>query len=1425
MSSSLPFHPAVNTWFKATFAEPTAVQQQTWPAIQSGQHVLLAAATGSGKTLAAFLFALDRLIREGLEHGLPDVTRILYISPLKALSNDIQHNLQAPLTGISAELARMGLPDVALRAWVRTGDTPQSERAKAKRCPPHILVTTPESVYILLTSVSGRNLLAQVDTVIIDEIHALAGNKRGAHLALSLERLEHLTAAFNPHRHLQRIGLSATQKPIDLIAHFLVGKRTQRCKIIDIKRDKSLDLAIELPDSPLQAVMSNAVWETLYAQLERLICAHRTTLVFVNTRRLAERASGFLAARIGEENVTAHHGSMAKKQRLAAEQRLKNGDLMCLVATASLELGIDIGDIDLVCQLGSPRSISAFLQRVGRSGHHVGGLSKGRLFPLSRDDLVESVALLSAARSGELDRIRIPEQPLDVLAQQIIAEVGAREWATEALYHAVCAAWPYRHLQRATFDAVINMLANGYATRRGRRAAYLHHDAVNGCIKPRRHARLTALTNGGVIPDQFDYDVILMPEGLRVGSLGEDFAFESLVGDIFQLGNMSYRVLKVEQGKVLVEDAKGQPPNIPFWFGEAPGRSDELSRAVSTLRTQISDQLCEGPAATVRWLCKVHALSSLAAEQLTEYLGAAKTALGGIPTQENLFFERFFDASDDMHLVIHSPYGSRINRAWGLALRKRFCRKFNFELQAAALEDCIVLSLSATHSFPLEESTHYVHSSSVREVLIQALLAAPMFPTRWRWNATIALAVIRNRNGKRTPPYFQRTDAEDLIAVVFPDQIACGENIAGDREVPEHPLVDQSVHDCLHETMDIDGLIQLLKSLEQGTVKITCRDLTTPSPLAQEILTARPYAFLDDAPAEERSTMAVQSGVSGAQGVPEYGQLDLAAIEQVREEAWPNIRTEDELHDALVVLGFLTQSEMQGADNAAMLQTFFANLQAASRATQVTHLPEGLWVAAERLADFMLAFPALQLDPVISAPLPSEADNPSGALQSIIRSRMEGLGVIHANALGAPLGLHGEAIEQVLLALEQEGFVVRGALLGPDAPEAWCERRLLARIHRYTLKRLRRDIEAVSVQDYMRFLFHWHGLTDKREGHDAVAAVIQQLEGFAVPAGGWERDILSARIAFYTPDYLDRLCTSGRFMWLRLAVTAVPERQKNAPIRSTPIMLIERSHLPQWRTLSPLPERDEATVSAHAETVFNILEQHGASFFADLIQQTGLLSTQLETALGELVNWGWVTADHFAGLRALIMPANRQSRFKGRRGRPQGSPFDTAGRWGLCQNLQSSPDEAIDYFAWVLLHRYGVVFRALLERESVKPLWRDLLRAYWRMEARGEIRGGRFVQGVSGEQFAHPDAVSTLRKIRRQPSQDTLTVITAADPLNLMGVLPLGEKPPASRGTRIVFRHGLPIAIQSKQALQCFEPLDDAVLSAVKQCLTAPHWR
>ena len=1448
------FHPAVASWFRGQFAAATAVQQRAWQAIGAGSHTLISAPTGSGKTLAAFLAVIDSLVRRGLDGGLPDETRVLYVSPLKALSNDINKNLQAPLAGIRDELLESGLPDVCIRALVRTGDTTQSERAKMRRQSPHILVTTPESLYILLTSESGRRMLAPVETVIVDEIHALAGNKRGAHLAVSLERLAALCE-----RPPTRVGVSATTKPINAMVEFLVGADRAPCQVIDQGHVRNWDLELELPSSPLEAIMSNEVWVEIYDRLAALAADHRTTIVFVNTRRLAERVARHLADRCGEDQVTSHHGSLSREHRLKAEDRLKAGKLKVLVATASLELGIDIGEVDLVCQLGSPRGIARLLQRVGRSGHGVDRVPRGRLMPLSRDELVECAALLDAVSRGELDAIALCRKPLDVLSQQIVAEVSMQEWEVDALFELITRSTPFRDLSRRVYLDVVKMLANGFTTQRGRRGAYLHHDRVNGRLRPRRGARLTAVTNGGTISDQFDHDVLLMPGELFVGALNEDFAFESMPGDIFQLGNTSYRILKVHSGKVFVEDARGLPPTIPFWFGEAPGRSDELSAAVSRLRTEVDEALDkETVAGAAERIAADHGLPLPAAEQLCEYLGAARAALDGLPTAQRIVFERFFDEAGDTHIVVHSPYGSRLNRAWGLALRKRFCRRFNFELQAAALEDTIVISLGVVHSFPLEEVVRYLAKATVVDVLTQAVLDAPIFPGRWRWNASVALAVRRFRNGKRAPAFFQRADAEDLLATVFPDQLACAENLAGEREIPDHPLVTQTLEDCLRGVMDIDGLAELLGRIEAGEVEVACRELTSPSPLAQEVLSARPYAFLDDAPAEERRTLAIQSRRHlTVEQAADLGRLDPEAIRRVRSEAWPDFRDEDELHDALVVLGFMSPPE-PGESADSMLERLVAD----GRASRF-RMPGDAWVwaSAERLAELQMAVEGGWTDPPIES-LECDVETPEAALRELIRSRMEGLGPVTAAELGRPLGLDDHDVASALVALEAEGFAMRGhfseraaesASLARSEPpadfespsqststaqsastaqpalpnqstEEWCDRRLLSRIHRYTLKRLRSEIEPVSIAVYQRFLFRWQGLgRERRRGGEALAGVLGELQGLALPAAAWEREILPARIADYSPMEIDELAVSGRIAWYRpitrqqwiQAAENGPQRGRGT-VANSPIVILPRETLPLWRgmTANGNGAEDEYPLSTGAGRVHDLLMERGALFFQELVQASGLLRVQTEEALAELVAGGLVTSDSYQGLRVLVTPPSRRRRFHGRRSR-RGPSFDSAGRWSLLDRAAAPlsgehREEVCEHAARSLLRRYGVVCRSVLQRENGLPGWRDLLRVFRRLEARGEIRGGRFVGALGGEQFALAEAVKALRRCRRESNADDWIVLSAADPLNLAGILTPGGRVPAVHSHRLLYRDGVAVATLTAAGLQWLEQLDRA---------------
>jgi ATP-dependent Lhr-like helicase len=1466
MTQALPaadlyhFHPAVSAWFGAAFASATEAQRQAWPQIQSGRTTLIAAPTGSGKTLTAFLAAIDALVRESRSAPLPDETRVLYVSPLKALSNDIRVNLLAPLEGIAAQLAALGQPPHGIRSAVRTGDTTQAERNAMRRRAPHILVSTPESLYVLLGSDSGRAMLSNVRTVIVDEIHAVAGSKRGSHLALSLERLDALCG-----QPPVRVGLSATQNPITAVAQFLAGA-DQPCAVVDVGHVRARDLNLELPPVPLEAVMANDVWERVYDRLAELTVLHRTTLVFVNTRRMAERMARHLADRLGAEHVAAHHGSLSREFRLDAEQRLKRGELRVLIATASLELGIDIGDVDLVCQIGSPRSIAAFLQRVGRSGHHVGGLPKGRLFPTSRDDLVECTALLDCVRRNELDALRIPPAPLDVLAQQIVAEVSCREWREEELFALIRRASPYAQLERQRYDDVLHMLTDGYTSRQGVRGSYLHRDTVSGTLRGRRGGKMTAVMSGGTIPDNADYTVVLEPQGQSIGTVHEDFAVESLAGDVFQLGNTSYRIQRIDAGKVRVEDAHGAAPNIPFWLGEAPGRTDELSLGVARLRGEIDRLLAgdsdgDGEAAigrVVDWLAEHLGLKDDAARQIAEYMARSRAALGALPTRDTLVMERFFDESGGMQLVIHAPYGSRVNRAWGLALRKRFCRTFNFELQAAATEDAIVLSLSESHSFPLDEVWRYLRAATAEHILIQALLDAPLFNVRWRWNATTSLALPRFSGGRKVAPQLMRMKSDDLLASVFPDQAACLENIVGERELPSHPLVDQTLDDCLHEAMDSEAWLALLRRMEAGEVRLLARDLPAPSPLAMEILNARPYAFLDDAPLEERRTQAVLNRRwTDPASTDDLGALDAGAIAAVAEEAWPSVRNSDEMHEALMSLACVAQDEAVQAEG---WPAWLDSLAASGRATCLQDAASGaaLWVALERLPCVQAAYPAAVATPPLAAPEAAARDaaddwTRDAALVEILRARLSGVAPQTVASIAAPLGLSASTVTIALTQLESEGYVMRGRFTPGATQEEWCERHLLARIHRYTIRHLRREIEPVERQDFMRFLFEWQHLAPDAQlkGADALPQALAQLEGYEAAAGGWESELLALRVQDYSSLWLDDLCRAGKIVWTRVGA---PASAAGGPVRSTPLVLLPRRQLALWHALPAVA--DQVEVSPRAARVLDTLRRDGAMFFDELSRDARLLPVELENTLGELVATGLVNADSYAGLRAMLTPASKRA--SGGRRRGAGPTMEEAGRWALVRrgdNLtitvraietassaataaseaakeadqSDAPSAAgasgaagaqaqaqarvargaaparkprtdpatLEHIAMTLLRRYGVMFWRLLEREAGwMPSWRELLPVYHRLEARGEIRGGRFVAGLSGEQFALPEAIPLLREMRRRPPDGGYVCISGVDPLNLCGTLLPGDKVPALAGNRLLFRDGLPVATQ-----------------------------
>ena len=1709
------FHPACRAWFEARFGQATQAQIEAWPQIRAGRHTLIAAPTGSGKTLAAFYAAIDSLLQRGLQGELTDGVQILYVSPLKALSNDIQKNLEQPLNGIAEQLHLQGYAPVDIRIAVRTGDTPPSERARMAKKPPHILVTTPESFYLLLTSASGRAMLSSVRSLVVDEIHALLGDKRGSHLALSIERLQHLINAQSTERTrdqsgrtLQRIGLSATQKPLDLVANYLVGntmgsatesatesatgsasKTAARvvakagaesgsesraesaeararwpkadCAIVDSGFRRELDIRIEVPKSPLSALMSNDVWDELYGRLVELIESHDTTLVFVNTRRLSERLALALAERLGDDVVCSHHGSMSKDHRHNAEQRLKAGSLKVLVATASMELGIDVGSVDLVVQFSSPKSIATFLQRVGRSGHSINGTPKGILFPLTRDDLIEASALVHSIRCGQLDAIVMPEKPLDILAQQIVAEVSAQvhdrgrddgalvkrpklsapvevtnslwdsgagvpdeaseevpadaaaadapatkeifqplatalaamrtgaatklsppakpaspevrkaalaaaraglggtkvetvpvcakdqakhqakdqaddqaeevaaqsesdetdslqtapaeaiavysepegteafepmtpldSWCVDELYVLVTKAFPYRDLTKEEFEETLRMVADGYTSRRGRRGAHLHFDAINRRLRPRRGANLIALTNGGAIPDMFDYQVVLDPEDTVVGSLNEDFALDSMAGDVFTLGTHAWQILRVDGLKVRVRDAQGMNPTVPFWFGEGPGRTVELSQSVSNFRQRIGDLILDDSVdAAMQWCVNAVGLPPSAASQVVEYLQAGMTALGAMPTRDTIIMERFFDEVGDMHVVIHSPFGSRINRGWGLALRKRFCKSFNFELQAAANEDSIVISLGSVHSFPLDEVFRYLQTTTVRDVLIQALLDSPMFEVRWRWNATRSLAIQRNRSGKRVPPQFQRMDAEDLIAHVFPDQIACAENLTGRRDVPTHPLVDQTIHDCLTEAMDIDALIALIGQIEREELTLIAKDLREPSPFAQEIINARPYAFLDDAPAEERRTNAIRNrSWADPAEARDYSLLDASAIARVREEAWPLVHNAEELHDALQTLGYITAAEF--ADSG--FEKWRERLVLEGRLLQLAPHPQGLIFATEELPKFKALSPDECAQFTAPAFLEGICCEPEDALRDLVRSRLEGLGPVTAQRLADEIAIPCAKIDAALLALEVEGFVFQGNFT-PGSEQAggaieWCERRLLQRIHRYTIDSHRKAIKPVSLQVYTQYLFDEHGLQPVRDGNEVSQASTEpsldgqtqlqrslaMLDGISAPAASWEADLYPSRVTDYDPNWLDVLCISGRVTWGRFVQPSASQRAlhkgSSGPVKTTPIAIMSRANVDIWQALAraQVKEANEdlrktrankdgvtaKTFSSLAQRIEADLRSNGASFFDQIQSRTGLLKAQLEEGLAELVGAGRLNSDSFTGLRALLTPASKKQSAHRRRGRSPMFGVEEAGRWSLldtfashavdtpesaelntdrsevdtqnASSISASPaiirqlragrpnsvrsgwdvldDEQLERLISIYLNRWGVLFRSIIERELLAPPWRVLLRALRRMELRGTVRGGRFIAGVGGEQFAFQEAVDGLRlkakDVAAAENRETARTakpryhsLAASDPLNLLNLILPRRKLAKLLNNRVLFEDGIPIAV------------------------------
>ena len=1429
------FHPVIQDWFRSKFSHPTEPQIAGWPFISESENTLIAAPTGSGKTLTAFLAIIDRLFRQSLAGDLQDELQVIYLSPLRALSNDMERNLTAPLNEIYQLATEQGFDVKPIKVGLRTGDTPSHRRTAMVKKPPHILVTTPESLFLLLTGEKSREIHRSVNTVIVDEIHALVRDKRGSHMGLSIERLQAL--AEQP---LQRIGLSATQKPISRIAQFLVGGKVNHreesdlnCQIVDVGHTRDLELAVEIPPSELSCVCSHEQWEEVNQRIVELVNSHRSTLIFVNTRRLAERVTHQLSQILGEDAVGSHHGSLSKEHRLSVEQRLKTGQLKAVVATASLELGIDVGYIDLVIQIGSPRSIAAFLQRIGRSGHALGLIPKGHLFALTRDELVECMGLMRAVKAGRLDVIPIPEAPLDILSQQIVGEVANEDWDVDELYSTFTNAYSYRNLSREDFDKVLHILNHGLTEDGGRGKALIHHDHVNGRVKGRKAARIIALNNSGAIGETDNVRVVLDDDNTVVGSVDEEFAVESSAGDSFLLGNSSWRIQRLRGNDLIVSDAHGAPPTIPFWRGEAPGRTIELSEEVSKLREEVEAKLIEveknldssleetdaeeneRPSrwkTIAEWIQQETECNEFAAWQIVIYIAAQRAALGVVPTTCKVVFERFFDESGGMQLVVHAPFGGRINRAWGFAFRKRFCRSFDFELQATADDDGFILSLGPQHSFPIESLFPMMRVDNAQNLLEQALLVVPMSHVRWRWNVTRALFEARMRNGKKVPPALQRFRTEDLLTAVFPKLTGCQENIVGDHEIPDHPIVKQTMEDCLREALDIDGLIDVLGKVDVEEITYIGRDTREPSPFAYELLNANPYAFLDGGEVQERRARAVATRRSlNVESVRDLGRLDPEVIRAVVEEVQPLIRNEDELHDALVSRFFIpikddvSDVQQRLCFRSAEHQLHLEILQDTNRIVKVEH-PSGIagWVPVEQWIPASLVWKDCTPDKEVVVPSTVRQDwDEIEALVAILRGLIETSGPVTAVDISAILGLPVHRVFSGLVALEGEGIVLRGRFLNYDPnidseseEIEWCHRRLLARIHRRTISGLRNEIEPVEIPVYQMFLTRHHGAVAgyRRQGADGVFEAITQLQGLDLSSAAWEESLLPVRVEGYQTQHLDELCLAGDIGWGRLDPAnrkKTSAKPMTSVTRAVPVSFYLREDLPWLADKSPV--RQLENLGDSSQEILEMLQKDGALFARDILNQSNLLPTQLDELLGELVAYGWITSDGFSGLRKLTQTQadKRVHRRRSPRHRER-KPATNIGRWTLWHPGKSelSNEEVTEQWAWQLIRRWGVVYRDLVLREPLAPQWWELLRVYRRLEARGEIRGGRFIRGVGGEQFGTGEAVRELRSIRDAKEEPELVIISAADPLNLTGIIGPDKRISGLSGNRVAFLDG-----------------------------------
>jgi ATP-dependent Lhr-like helicase len=1446
------FEPYVWDWFTSAFDAPSPPQVEAWPAIARGENTLVFSPTGSGKTLAAFLWCINDLFALAGRQELRDAVHVLYVSPLKALNNDIQKNLVEPLAGIRERAASAGLDLPEVRSQVRTGDTPPSERAQMAHHPPHIFITTPESLFIILSTEKMRQAFRAVRYVIVDEIHALSDNKRGVHLSLSLERLERFAG-----RPFVRIGCSATQKPLERIAGFLAGfddeGRPRPCTIVDAGARKDLDVQVLAPVDNLLEAHFDAIWGSCYDQLLSMIRAHRTTLVFTSSRYKTERTALRLNELGADETATvgAHHGSMSKGVRLDMEDRLKRGELDALVATSSLELGIDVGSIDLVCQVESPKSVSRGLQRIGRAGHLLRATSKGRLLVTDRDDLVESAVLVRAIMDGHLDTTCIPTNCTDVLAQHVVGAVAARDWQADDLYALCRRSWCYRDLTRDDFDRVLGMLA-GYCEFEGEEAPYprIMWDRVNGVLSAERSSRLIAFTASGTIPDTADYEVYLQERETSVGQLDEGFVEDLRVGDIFVLGSSSWRVIGFDRSRVLVEDVYGRPPTIPFWLGERDSRTRGLGRMVGAFRRELAGRL-DDPHVEA-WLQREYHVNGKGARSIAEYFREQRAVTGDVPSDELVLVEHFEDELGQAQIVLHSSYGVKVNNTWAMALARAVEQGHGFHPQTATTDDGILLTLAKEQAGALDPADlpGTVSSEELEGLAREAVLESPLFRSRFRHNAVRSLLVLRAYQGRRTPVWLQNLRASALLD-------AC----RGDLDFP---VVAETLRECMNEALDIEGLREVLERIETGEVRTRVLGTRIPSPFTHSLLLLGQYGALGaNAGRERRSRLMHLHRELLRQILDEEtlrNLLDQEVVESVdarlqHRAGERRARDANELARVLIELGDLVEApgeEMSledrvAGDAAAMLAELVAQRRAVPVPMPTTELAPVRWIATESFALYRDAFAvALRPDAAERAlleqirtdgPLPVPVLAPSAdderklerlvgsylalrlpgdgearcvatdgwvpedmragqrsrreARTAVVRNYLRRRGPVTKYEVMERYGFPESFVEAALEALVEEGVVAQGEYVPTKALPQWCWKTNLEEIHRLTLDRLRREMEPATPQEYAAFLLRWQHVHPETRlaGLDGVRQALAQLQGWETYQGAWERDILPSRIADYAPSMLDRLCYGGEVVWRRFGHRRVRRGYIGFCWRQDADWLVPdpaeaEMDLTQW----------DEDIAGACDALRRHLRAHGACFFDDMVAGTGLDRRVALRALWHLAWTGEATCDSYEAVRhaQVISGLSGCYDLMNRPGK-KGVTLDdivrhlesrrldpTIGRWAPTERLLpdavgDEPAERARRWADLMLRRWGVVCRDMWKQEAAPPSWRDVRRALARLELTGQVQRGFFIEDLSGEQYALPEAVEAIRRARRRGepamSDEPMIALSACDPANPFGTL------------------------------------------------------